>query len=107
MKLQIKFLMPVVALSLNACALRPPPHLPGAQSTYAGGTAYVITQLTASTWTLTMPDLRILLPTGPEGQAALRVAVEKHTGCKVTDSNYASQGLQLDAQVDCANRLKN
>ena len=54
-----------------------------------------------------MPDLRILLPTGPEGQAALRVAIEKHTGCKVTDSNYASQGLQLDAQVDCANRLKN
>ena len=107
MKLQIKFLMPVVALSLNACALRPPPHPPGAQSTYSGGTAYVITQLTASTWTLTMPDLRILLPTSPEDQAALRVAIEKHTGCKVTDSNYASQGLQLDAQVDCANRLKN
>ena len=107
MKLQIKFLVPVIALSLNACALRPLSHPPGTQITYAGGAAYVITQLTASTWTLTMSDLRNLLPTSPEDQAAMRVAVEKHTGCKVTDSNYASQGLQLDAQVDCASRLKN
>lgn len=54
-----------------------------------------------------MPDLRSPLPTSPEDQAALRVTIEKHTGCKVTDSNYASKGLQLDAQVDCSNRLKN
>ncbi|OZA92818.1 MAG: hypothetical protein B7X59_15330 [Polaromonas sp. 39-63-203] len=29
------------------------------------------------------------------------------TGCKVTDSDYSLQGRQLDAQVDCAGRLKN
>lgn len=99
--------MSVVALSLSACVLGPLSHAPGRQSADAGGAAYVVTQLTASTWTLTKPGLRGLLPTSPEDQAALRVAIEKHTGCKVTDSNYASQGLQLDAQVDCANRLKN
>ena len=54
-----------------------------------------------------MPDPRSVLPISPKDQAALRVAIEKHTGCKVTNSNYTSQGLQLDAQVDCANHLKN
>lgn len=107
MKLQLKFLMPVVAWLLNACALTPQSLPPSTKSAYTGGAAYVITQLTASTWTLTMPDLRSPLPTSPEDQAALRVTIEKHTGCKVTDSNYASKGLQLDAQVDCSNRLKN
>jgi hypothetical protein len=41
------------------------------------------------------------------GRAALLQAIEQRSGCKVTDSDYSRNGTQLDAQVDCASRLKN
>jgi len=37
----------------------------------------------------------------------LLLAIEQHSGCKVTDVDYSRGGMQLDAQVDCASRLKN
>ena len=98
MNLKTKFLMLVAAFFLSACVLAPQPHV--------NETGYVITQLTASTWTLATSGTRRLLPSTSTAKAALLDAIEKHSGCKVTDSDYASQGSQLDAQVDCANRFK-
>lgn len=69
------------------------------------GQAYRVEQITASTWTATLPaaaraDRR--LP-----NASLVQAIEKASGCKVTDSNIGQQGAVLNAQVDCGSRLKN
>jgi hypothetical protein len=40
-------------------------------------------------------------------RTALLTAIEQRSGCKVTDADYSRGGMQLDAQVDCASRLKN
>jgi hypothetical protein len=69
------------------------------------GQAYRVEQITASTWMATLPaaaraDRR--LP-----NASLVHAIEKASGCKVTDSSIGQQGAVLNAQVDCGSRLKN
>ncbi|MES2510922.1 MAG: hypothetical protein V4625_13395 [Pseudomonadota bacterium] len=70
------------------------------------GDAYLITQLTASTWTATTTGApRVINGTGQK--ASLLAAIEQASRCKVTDSDFSRQGMQLDAQVDCGSRLKN
>jgi hypothetical protein len=71
------------------------------------GDAYIITQLTAGTWTATAAGTPKPINGTPPGKVALRSAIEKASGCKVTDSDYSRQGMQFDAQVDCGSRLKN
>ncbi|MES2942995.1 MAG: hypothetical protein V4772_09030 [Pseudomonadota bacterium] len=94
-------------LLMAACTMTPQnPPLPMA-TMQIGGEAYVINQLTASTWTASAKASNKALPTTPASQAALRDAIEKTSGCKVSDSDYSRQGMQFDAQVECGSRLKN
>lgn len=71
------------------------------------GDAYVISQLTASTWTATAADPARVISGNVPGKSRLLSAIEQASHCKVTDSDYSRQGKQLDAQVDCGGRLKN
>jgi hypothetical protein len=71
------------------------------------GDAYIITQLTAGTWTATAAGTPKTINGTSPGKVALLSAIEKASGCKVTDSDYSRQGMQLDAQVECGSRLKN
>ena len=71
------------------------------------GRSYQLNQLTASTWTVTARGLSQPLTSSPDGKTALLRAIESASGCKVTDSDFSRQGMQLDAQVDCGGRFKN
>ena len=71
------------------------------------GSPYVIAQLTASTWIATAAGNPRVISGSTPGKAALLSAIEQASRCKVTDSDYSRQGMQLDAQVDCGSRLKN
>ncbi len=93
------------SLALGACAMNVPTR-DAPRSVSLEGENYLISQLTASTWTATTATAKPL-PAGADSRANLLGAIEKTSGCKVTDSDYSRQGLQLDAQVDCGNRLKN
>jgi|GEM_PF-730031 len=79
---------------------------PAAQRVTVEGRTYLISALTAGTWTATSPGANPI-PTTPPARTALLQAIEQHSGCKVTDADYSRGGMQLDAQVDCASRLKN
>jgi hypothetical protein len=98
---------------LNACTL-PVVSSPAAsaadplaQTVSVQGTSYLISPLTASTWTVTAKGAARPLDNSASSKAGLLEAIEKTSGCKVTDSDFSRQGLQLDAQVDCGARLKN
>ncbi|MES2191106.1 MAG: hypothetical protein V4454_13340 [Pseudomonadota bacterium] len=71
------------------------------------GNAYIISQLTAGTWTAMAAGSPKAINGTPADKLLLLSAIEKASGCKVTDSDYSRQGMQLDAQVDCGSRLKN
>ena len=97
--------MPCKACIATATALLAACTLPGpmaAKSADIDGQTYLVTPLTAGTWTVTAKALRQPLPRTPASTAAMVKAVETASGCKVTDSDYSQDGLQLDAQVDCA-----
>ena len=79
---------------------------PPAQRVNVEGRTYLISQLTAGTWTATSPGATQLSST-PTGRAALLQAIEKTSGCNVTDAEYSRSGMQFDAQVGCATQLKN
>jgi len=89
---------------LAACAT-PGAADPPAQRVSIEGRTYLISQLTAGTWTATSPGITQLSST-PSGRAALLQAIEKTSGCKVTDADYSRSGMQFDAQVDCDSRIK-
>ncbi|MBC7610005.1 MAG: hypothetical protein H7228_10605 [Polaromonas sp.] len=96
----------LVAVS-TACSLNPSAPEPAGYTTRIGGDSYVIKQLTASTWTATTAGPTLDLPASPKAKSELLDAIERSSGCKVTDSDYSVQGRQLDAQVDCDARQKN
>ena len=97
----------VVSLSLSACALSPMSNGAPKPNMSIGGNAYLINQITASTWTAIAPGSAKPLESNAASKAELLNAIEKTSGCKVTDSDYSQQGRQLDAQVECGSRLKN
>ncbi|WP_411882383.1 hypothetical protein [Polaromonas sp. YR568] len=90
---------------LAGCAMTGAADAP-AQRVNVEGRTYLISQLTAGTWTATLPGAT-QLSSSPAGRAALLQAIEKTSGCKVTDADYSRSGMQFDAQVDCDNQLKN
>lgn len=95
----------LTSLSLAGCAATaadPPSHPVSVE-----GRTYLISQLTAGTWTATAPGAANAVVGSSSGRAALLQAIEQRSGCKVTDSDYSRNGLQLDAQVDCPGSLKN
>ena len=94
-------------LVLGACATNPLTEDASAGSVMVGGHAHIIRPLTASTWTATPVSSAKAVENKPADAAALLQAIEKMSGCKVTDSHYSSETAQLDGQVDCGSRLKN
>ena len=94
-------------LCLGGCA-GPGAGEPPSHPVSVEGQTYLISQLTAGTWTAIAPS-----PAGsnaissPSARSALLRAIELRSGCKVTDADYSRNGQQLDAQVDCAGRLTN
>lgn len=71
------------------------------------GTAYVITQITAGTWTAVpaaSPGSGQAGTISAAHRTSLVRAIETTSGCRVTSNNYSRQGTQLDAQVDCGGR---
>jgi hypothetical protein len=97
-------LLVLAGISLAGCATAgdPPAHRVSVE-----GRTYLISQLTAGTWTATAPGAAREVAGSPSGRAALLQAIEQRSGCKVTDSDYSRNGTQLDAQVDCPSGLKN
>ena len=102
----LKFLLAVASASLGACALMPLPNEPVAQKVSVEGETHLLTQITDSTWTA-RSAVRKPLASTPASTAALRLAVEQASGCKVTDSDYSAQGRQFDAQVSCDSKRPN
>ena len=95
----------LASISVAACAVTaadPPSHRVSVE-----GRTYLISQLTAGTWTATASNAASEVDGSASGRTALLQAIEQRSGCKVTDSDYSRNGKQLDAQVDCASRLKN
>jgi hypothetical protein len=100
----------VLALSalLAGCAMTgPASDLPGRSAVVVDGQLYDIGRLTESTWTAIAPPGANAPTNGAAHRLAVLQAIERASGCKVTDSDYQLEGRQLDAQVDCASKLKN
>ncbi len=102
----LKFLLTLASASLGACALMPLPNEPVAQKVSVEGETHLLTQITDSTWTA-RSAVRKPLASTPASTAALRLAVEQASGCKVTDTDYSAQGRQFDAQVSCDSKRPN
>ncbi|CAN5285180.1 hypothetical protein BH10PSE16_BH10PSE16_18800 [soil metagenome] len=102
-----KRLLVAASAGLGACALVPLPGEPAAHKVTVGGESYFLRQITDSTWTASSMTTLKMLPTTPAGTAALQQAVEKTSGCTVTDSDYSREGRQFDAQVSCPRSLGN
>ena len=108
MKVGIGILLAAGAVSLTACVV---PGLPVATSNLPAyrvnmdEESYLVRQLTESTWTVSSAAILKILNSTPEATAKLRLAVEKTSGCAVTDSDFSSQGRQFDAQVKCSGTL--
>ena len=100
-------LISLAGLVLSACATNSRPGDETARTVMVNGQTHFVRQLTASTWTATPTDPARAVATRPIDAAALLLAIEKTSGCKVTDSHYSRNSTQLDAQVDCGDRLKN
>ena len=91
--------------ALSSCALISSTSDPAARVT-VGGEPFLIGQLTESTWTASAAGIARPLPNNLASKTALLLAIEKISGCKVTDSDYSRQGMQLDAQVDCRKQME-
>ena len=100
----MKILIAASALCLSACAL---PSATGTaeQRVSIDGRTYQIGQLTNSTWIVTPSGIGKPFAITQSSRSALLDAIAKTSGCKVTDSDWSRQGLQLDAQVDCGSKL--
>lgn len=104
----MKLLMAAFAcVCLVSCAGPSNPGYAAGHTVTLAKEKYLINQLTASTWTISATNSAN--PVGPDSstRASLLEAIERASGCKVTDSNYSRQGMQLDAQVECGKPLKN
>lgn len=89
---------------LSACGAMRDAQSSAVQKVELNGLNYRVEQITASTWTAKPSSGG---PDSARQSAALVKAIEKASGCKVTDSSLGQQGTVLNAQVDCGSRLKN
>ena len=105
MKIQVLL---VLSAFLGACAFSGPGgDLPDRRVLVVDGQRYEIGQLTESTWTAISQPGASVPNSGAAHRLAVLQAIERASGCRVTDSGYSLAGRQLDAQLDCASRLKN
>ncbi|WP_324888114.1 hypothetical protein [Polaromonas sp.] len=93
-----------LSLLLGACTSSPMAVQSPPQTVVSDGITYKVEQVTASTWSVALPSG---LGDAPNKTPSLVKAVEKASGCKVTDSTYGRQGTVLNAQVDCGAKPKN
>ena len=104
-------LLLAMAAAVAACAAgKPGSGLTTRSAVLVDGQPYDIGQLTESTWTAiskTGSGITAATAASSAHRSAVVQAIERASGCKVTDSDYSPQARQLDAQVDCAGRLKN
>ena len=94
----------VLAGSLTACHTVRGDAEASAQTVQLSGTDYSVEELTAGTWTALAARSE---PDGAQKTAGLVKAIEKASGCKVTDSSYSARNGAFTAQVDCGDKLKN
>ena len=103
--------MAAAVAAVAACAAgKPGSGLTTRSAVLVDGQPYDIGQLTESTWTaISKRGSGTTAATNASSahRSAVVQAIERASGCKVTDSDYSPQARQLDAQVDCAGRLKN
>ena len=104
---RLTLLLLAVSAGLGACSMTQMPGEPVAHEVSVNGETFILRQLTESTWTANSSGLLKTLAGTSSSTAALRDAVEKTSGCKVTDSDFSRQGKQFDAQVDCGSKLSN
>lgn len=106
MKTQVLLLL---SACLGACAVDGPgSDLPGRRVVIVDGQLYDIGQLTESTWTaISQSGASSASNSGASHRLIVLQAIERASGCRVSDSDYSLEGRQLDAQLDCASRLKN
>lgn len=105
---RLTLLLLAACAGLGACSMIRMPGEPVAHKVSVNGEAFILRQLTESTWTANSSGLLLKTLEGTSSSAAaLREAVEKTSGCKVTDSDFSRQGKQFDAQVDCGSKLSN
>ena len=103
MPLRLAFL--AFVLGISACAFKQPvAENDSERILYIGGSGYVISQLTTSTWTARTKSQQPLTGGHAASQSDLIDAIEQVSGCKVTASNYSGQDSQLDAQLDCSHQ---
>ncbi len=102
-------LLLAMAAAVAACAAgKPGSDLTTRSAVVVDGQPYEIGQLTESTWTaISKAGSGAAANSSIAHRSAVLQAIERVSGCKVTDSDYSPQARQLDAQVDCAGRLKN
>jgi len=103
----VPLLLAVFSIGMSGCALLDGAKDPPARSVTLGGESYNVRQITESTWTASAAESQKILARTPAAMAALQQAVEKASGCSVTDSDYSRKGMQFDAQVSCAGGLQN
>lgn len=94
----------LTAALFPACSTMREAQSSAAQKVELNGLSYQVEQITASTWSARPP---VGLANSAQQNIALIKAIEKASGCKVTDSNAGLYGKALNAQVDCGSRLKN
>lgn len=100
--------MLATAAVLGGCAITGAGNdLSARSAVVVDGRLYDIGQLTESTWTAIAQPGGGAANSGAAHRAAVLQAIERASGCRVTDSDYSLEGRQIDAQVDCASRLKN
>lgn len=102
------FAMLAIGGCLSACAVTgPASDLAGRSAVVVDGQLYNLGPLTESTWTAISPPGASAPILGAAHRIAVTQAIERASGCKVTDSDYVLEGRQLNAQLDCASKLKN
>ena len=98
----------VLSAYLSACAFNGPGgDLPERRVLVVDGQRYEIGRLTESTWTAISRPGASASALGAAHRLAVLHAIERASGCRVSDSDYALEGRQLNAQLDCVSRLKN
>lgn len=105
MKGHLRLLLATACGLLGACSMVRMPGEPMPHKVSVNGEVFILRQLTESTWTANSTGILKPLPSTPVSTAMLQEAVEKTSGCKVTDSDFSRQGKQFDAQVDCGSKL--
>ncbi|WP_309683918.1 hypothetical protein [Polaromonas sp.] len=106
MTTQAKVLLALGSVCLASCALIAPSGEAVVRKVVVQGESYNLSQLTAGTWVAILAGAPKPVNRGASKAELLR-AIEQASGCKVTDSDYSRQGQQLDAQVDCGERMAN